>query len=153
MVSYIHVLVLVSFAVCVLADKNPSKAPPPPPFLEGEPESTVDEYKKILEADKDHPEEVDSKVEEWIKKQSDKVQTKYKQFTKEQKARHDEAIALHKKVTEKYSPEAKEADAKILAIVDDKKIQGEEKGKKIAEILKSYPESVRKELVSALVSG
>ncbi|KAH7693202.1 hypothetical protein AAVH_39766, partial [Aphelenchoides avenae] len=57
MVSYLHVLALVTFAVYVLADKNPSKAPPPPPFLEGEPESTVDEYKKILEAGKDHPED------------------------------------------------------------------------------------------------
>ncbi|KAH7696949.1 Ag1, partial [Aphelenchoides avenae] len=86
MIRFIHVLALVSFAVCVVADKNPTIAPPPPPFLEGEPESTVDEYKKILEAGKDHPEEVDGKVEEWIKNQSDKVQTKYKQFTEEQKA-------------------------------------------------------------------
>ncbi|KAH7713228.1 Ag1 [Aphelenchoides avenae] len=148
MVSYIHVLALVTFAVCVLADKDPTKAPPPPPFLEGEPESTVDEYKKILESTKDNPEEVDAKVEEWTKKQSDKVQDEYKKFTQQQKARRDEAIALHKKVTEKYSPEAKEADGKILAIVDDKNIEGEQKGKKIAEILKTYPESVRKELGS-----
>ncbi|KAH7694275.1 Ag1 [Aphelenchoides avenae] len=148
MVSYVHAFALVTFAVCVLADKDPTKAPPPPPFLEGEPESAVDEYKKILETGKDHPEEVDGNVEEWINKQSDKVQAKYKQFTQQQKAIHDEALALHKKVTEKYSPEAKEADAKILAIVDDKAIQREEKGEKIAEVLKSYPESVRKELGS-----
>ncbi|KAH7662378.1 hypothetical protein AAVH_43661, partial [Aphelenchoides avenae] len=73
MVSYLRVLALISFAVCVAAEKDPTIAPPPPPFLEGEPESAVDEYKKILEAGKDHPEEVDGKVEEWIKNQSDKV--------------------------------------------------------------------------------
>lgn len=76
MVSYVHAFALVTFAVCVLADKDPTKAPPPPPFLEGEPESAVDEYKKILETGKDHPEEVDGNVEEWINKQSDKVQVR-----------------------------------------------------------------------------
>lgn len=83
-----------------------------------------------------------------LRRNRSSFQAKYKQFTQQQKAIHDEALALHKKVTEKYSPEAKEADAKILAIVDDKAIQREEKGEKIAEVLKSYPESVRKELVS-----
>ncbi|KAH7698721.1 Ag1, partial [Aphelenchoides avenae] len=148
MVSCIHVLALVTFALCTLADKDPTKTPPPPPFLEGEPESTVDEYTKILEASQDHPEEVDDKIEEWTKTQSDTVQAKYKEFTKQQKALHDAALEIHKKATEKYSPEAKEADAKILNIVDDKAIPSEEKGKKIAEILKSYPESVREELGS-----
>lgn len=43
MVSYLYVLALVCFAVCVLADKDPSKAPPPPPLEEGKPEtSTLD---------------------------------------------------------------------------------------------------------------
>lgn len=74
MASFLRILALSTFAVYVLAVKDPTKAPPPPPFLEGEPESTLDEYKKILDSLKDHPEKAEEKVEEWIKKQNDKVQ-------------------------------------------------------------------------------
>ncbi|VDK54900.1 unnamed protein product, partial [Cylicostephanus goldi] len=78
------------------------------------------------------------------------ILTAFASFEKDIKSAQSEGEAAHQAAIAKFSPEAKEADAKLTAIANDKSKTNAQKGQEIDAILKGLPAGVRKEIEDAM---
>jgi len=129
----------------------PTVTPPPPPFLQGAPQATIDAFHTLL-ANGDHKTDaqIDQEVEDWVSGQSAAIKTKYAQFKGDLKGQQTQAEAAHKAALDKFSPAAKEADSKLSAIANNPSLTAAQKGQQIEKLVKSLPANVRQEIEAAM---
>ena len=60
------------------------------------------------------------------------------------------AEEAHQAALAKFSPEAKEADAKLTAITTDPNLTAQEKHQKIGKLMNELPAKVRDEIIKAM---
>lgn len=82
-----------------------------------------------------------------------RFQNKYVQFKAELKKHQEVAEAAHKAAVAKFSPAAREADAKLAAIANDPSLTNSQKNLKIELFVSQLPATVRQEIEVAMRSG
>uniref|UniRef100_A0A0N5ALU2 DUF148 domain-containing protein n=1 Tax=Syphacia muris TaxID=451379 RepID=A0A0N5ALU2_9BILA len=146
-VALLVLLAIVAVAYCQHPGQFPTQDLPPPPFLQGEPASKVQEFANVLShAPEKNEDELDNDVEAWIAKQNPKIKAAYRDFKKQMAQMKAQAEAAHKAAIANLSAPAKKADADITAVIADPRLKGHEKQEKIQAILAALPQAVRAEL-------
>ncbi|VDK72303.1 unnamed protein product [Litomosoides sigmodontis] len=122
-----------------------------PPFLINAPYSIVQQYLDIVK-------DADSKTNQQVADELDKLMRRLgepylseherlKQMEEQEQAKFEK---IHDAAVAKFSPEAKEADAKMIAIVSDPSLTNHVKRERIQAIMESLSAPVRKEIEDAL---
>ncbi|VDP43395.1 unnamed protein product [Heligmosomoides polygyrus] len=123
----------------------------PPPFLQNAPPAKQKEFEGLLaNAGSMTDAQIDKLVLDWIAKQDASIKTAFDAFVKEVKAAQAQGEAAHKAAIAKFSPAAKEADAKLTAIASDRTKTNAQKGVEIDKLLQSLPPNVRNEIETAM---
>uniref|UniRef100_A0A914C4C8 SXP/RAL-2 family protein Ani s 5-like cation-binding domain-containing protein n=1 Tax=Acrobeloides nanus TaxID=290746 RepID=A0A914C4C8_9BILA len=139
--------VVLAVTACVVY----SQAPPPPPFLVGAPASTVNEFNQLLATSGGLTDpQIDAAVDAWVAKQSDDIKSKHEQFKQEKNKQQEAAKAAHAAALANFSPEAKDADAKLSAIADNLSLTAQDKSQQIQQLLGSLPANVRQEIEASM---
>nr|ACJ03762.1 Ag2 [Baylisascaris schroederi]ACJ03763.1 Ag2 [Ascaris lumbricoides] len=139
------------FVLALVEGQTPSRVPP---FLVGAPESAVKEFFELIKKDEDKTDpEIEADIDAFVAKLGGDYPNKFKAFKEELKAHEAEYEKAHAAAVAKFSPAAKEADAKLTAIAEDTKLNGIQKRQKIKEAMESLPKAVRDELEKAIAGG
>ncbi|VDK39262.1 unnamed protein product [Gongylonema pulchrum] len=145
---------LVLFAVglaAVAAQQAPQDAPP---FLTGAAPDVIKQFYDLLKADetKSDP-QIDADIEAFVTKLGGDYKTRFDKFKQELKEGQAQYEKAHQAAVSKFSPAAKEADAKMSAIADNPTLNGIQKRQQIKAIMDSLDEKTRNEIISALSGG
>ncbi|KAL7075911.1 hypothetical protein ACQ4LE_004418 [Meloidogyne hapla] len=125
--------------------------PPPPPFLEGAPQNKINEFHQLLiKSGQKTDSEIEQLVKDWIGKQTPDIQSKYAKFEEAKSKAESEAEKLHQAAIAKFSPAAKEADAKLSAIAKNPKLPAQEKNKLIQDFMQNLKPEIRSEIEKSM---
>ncbi|KAH7697642.1 Ag1 [Aphelenchoides avenae] len=145
MAGTLRVVALVALAACAFAQQGL------PPFLQGAPQSTVQEFQQLLATGNAKTDtQIDAEVDAWVQKQSAGIKTKYAQFKADLKKQQEQAEAAHRQSVARFSPQAKEADAKLTAIANNPSLSATQKAEQIQSVVKTLAPAVRQEIESAM---
>ncbi|KJH51207.1 hypothetical protein DICVIV_02572 [Dictyocaulus viviparus] len=144
----LKIVALVSFVAVSCIAQGPQDVPP---FLQRAPMTKQKEFERLMmNVGSMTDSQIDKLVMDWIGKQSPTIQSDFKSFMNEVKAAQAQGEAAHKAAIEKFSPEARAADAKLTAIAADPLKTSQQKGAEIDAFLRSLSPTVRMEIENAM---
>ncbi|KHN84076.1 OV-17 antigen [Toxocara canis] len=144
---------LIAAAICLFAFAV-AQNPPPPPFLVGAPENIIKEFNDLIQRDESKTDsQIEADLNAWVAKLGGDYKAKFEAFKNELKQHQAEFDKAHAAAVAKFSPAAKEADAKLSAIAADSKLNGIQKRKQIKAIFDGLPKQVREEIEKAAGGG
>nr|P36991.1 RecName: Full=OV-17 antigen; AltName: Full=Immunodominant hypodermal antigen; Flags: Precursor [Onchocerca volvulus]AAA18283.1 immunodominant hypodermal antigen [Onchocerca volvulus] len=122
-----------------------------PPFLEGAPPSVIDEFYNLLKTDENKTDQqTEADVEAFINRLGGSYKVRFTQFMEEVKKARADYERIHQQAVARFSPAAKDADARMSAIADSPHLTTRQKSQQIQAIMDSLSESVRREIINAL---
>uniref|UniRef100_A0A915PUM1 SXP/RAL-2 family protein Ani s 5-like cation-binding domain-containing protein n=1 Tax=Setaria digitata TaxID=48799 RepID=A0A915PUM1_9BILA len=125
--------------------------PEVPPFLVGAPESVVRDFFDLLRKDETKTDpQTEADIEAFVAKLGGDYKRRFDKFKEEVKQGRVEYEKIHQTAIAKFSPAAREADARMSAIADNPNLTIQEKTKQIQTIMNSLPDATRKEIIDAL---
>ncbi|VIO93933.1 Uncharacterized protein BM_BM2001 [Brugia malayi] len=124
-----------------------------PPFLSGAPSHVVKQFFDLLKADESKTDpQTEADIEAFIRRLGGDYQTRFEQFKQEIKKEKAQYEKIHQAALLKFSPAAREADAKMSAIADSTQLTNHQKTEQIKAIMDSLSEAVRKEILEGFNS-
>jgi hypothetical protein len=150
-------LILLSIFVVKIFSQGaagPEGPPPPPPFLEGQPQPKIAEFHDLLlKSGSKTDSQIEQLVKDWISKQSPAIQANYAKFEAAKSKSEGEAEKAHIAAIGKFSPAAKEADAKLSELAKNPSLSAQDKNKKIQEFMEGLKPEVRNEIEKSMQQG
>ncbi|CAI4233379.1 unnamed protein product [Auanema sp. JU1783] len=119
---------------------------PMPTFLENATDETKKEVRDILMNKDLSREEIDSKIEQVLKKDRPEVQEAFELFKSEVEARRKQRLREHEKKRERLSEDAQLADSKLIEILEDPTLTMSDRHEKMRQVFEGLSDSIKKEL-------
>ncbi|KHN84088.1 OV-17 antigen [Toxocara canis] len=140
------VLIVVAVTVAVALAQGP---PGPPPFLEGAPKATIDEWNALVQTfGADTESQINDAVSGFVAKHPE-IKAKFEAFKTQVVADQKAAEAAHKAKVATLSSAAQSADSQLSAIADNDSLTQDQKQQKIISTFQALPKNVQEELKGA----
>ncbi|EJW83202.1 OV-17 antigen [Wuchereria bancrofti] len=124
-----------------------------PPFLSGAPNHVVKQFFDLLRADESKTDpQTEADIEAFMRRLGGVYQARFEQFKQEMKKQKAQYDKVHQAALSRFSPAARQADARMSAIAESKQLTGKQKTEQIKAIMDSLSESVRKEILEGFNS-